>query len=61
MAYPGVEKAVLMVVRDAGAEERTLVVSGERIPLYEEGGLRHVTIHLEEDALSTELRGLLDE
>ena len=40
---------------------RTLVVSGERIPLYEEGGLRHVTIHLEEDALSTELRGLLDE
>jgi glycerophosphoryl diester phosphodiesterase len=27
VAYPGVEKAVLMVVRDAGAEERTLVVS----------------------------------
>jgi len=40
---------------------RTLVVSGERIPLYEEGGLRHVTIQLEEDALSTELRELLDE
>ncbi len=39
---------------------RTLVVSGERIPLYEEGGLRHVTIQVEEDVLSTELRGLLD-
>jgi alkylhydroperoxidase family enzyme len=40
---------------------RTLVVSGERIPLYEEGGLRRVTIQLEEDALSTELRELLEE
>jgi hypothetical protein len=39
---------------------RTLVVSGERIPLYEEGGLRHVTIQVEEDALSTELRELLN-
>jgi len=40
---------------------RTLVVSGERISLYEEGGVRHVTIEVEEDALSTELRELLDE
>ena len=40
---------------------RTLVVSGERIPLYEEGGLHHVTIQVEEDTLSTELRELLDE
>ena len=39
---------------------RTLVVSGESIPLYEEGGLRRVTIQVEEDVLSTELRGLLD-
>jgi hypothetical protein len=41
--------------------KRTLVVSGERIPLYEEGGLRRVTIQVEEDAFSTELRELLDE
>ncbi|MCA1740240.1 MAG: hypothetical protein LC740_15865, partial [Actinobacteria bacterium] len=29
--------------------QRTLVVSGERIPLYEEGRPRHVTIRVEED------------
>jgi hypothetical protein len=40
---------------------RTLVVSGEKIPLYEEGGMRRVTIQVEEDALSTELRELLEE
>ena len=38
---------------------RTLVVSGERRPLYEEGGSRHVTIGVEEDTLYTELRRLL--
>jgi hypothetical protein len=40
---------------------RTLVVSGKRTPLYEEGGLRRSTIQVEEDTLSTELRELLDE
>jgi hypothetical protein len=40
---------------------RTLIVSGERKPFYKEGGLRHVTIKVEEDAISTELRELLDE
>lgn len=38
---------------------RTLVVSGERFPLYEGGGSRHVTIRVEEDTFFTELRGLL--
>lgn len=38
---------------------RTLVVSGERFPLYEEGGSNHVTIRIEEDNLFTELRRLL--
>lgn len=38
---------------------RTLVVFGDRLPLYEEGGPRHVTIRVEEDGLFTELRGLL--
>jgi hypothetical protein len=41
--------------------KRTLVVSGERIPLYEVGGRRRVAVFVEEDTLSTELRGLLDE
>ena len=40
---------------------RTLVVSGERMPLYEDDRPRHVTIQVEEDTLSTELRELLDE
>ncbi len=47
-----------LIATDKG--RRTLVVSGERIPLYEEGGLRRVTIQVEKDALSTELRELLD-
>ena len=33
---------------------RTLVVSGERFPLYEEDGMRHVTIRVEEDTPVTE-------
>ncbi len=40
---------------------RTLVVSGERIPLYEDGGLRRVTVQVEEGTLSTEVRELLGE
>ena len=47
-----------LIATDKG--RRTLVVSGERIPLYEEGGLHRVTIQAEKDALSTELRELLD-
>ena len=39
---------------------RTLVVSGERIPLYATGGQRHIDILVEEDTLLTELRRLLD-
>lgn len=33
--------------------ERTLVVSGERFPLYEESVPHHVTLRVEEDALAT--------
>jgi hypothetical protein len=47
-----------LIATDKG--RRTLVVSGERIPLYEEGGMRRVKIQVEEDTLSMELRGLLD-
>lgn len=50
-------EALPLIATEKG--RRTLVVSGERIPLYEEGGSRHVIIQVEEDALSTELRGLL--
>lgn len=38
---------------------RTLVVSGEHIPLYEEGDARHVIVRIEEDDFYTELRRLL--
>ncbi len=48
-----------LIATDKG--RRTLVVSGERIPLYKEDGLRRVTIKVEEDTLSTELRELLDD
>jgi hypothetical protein len=34
--------------------ERTLVVSGERFPLYEEDGPRHITIRVEADTPLTE-------
>ncbi len=37
---------------------RTLVVSGERLPLYEAGGPRHVIIRVERDAFYSGLRGL---
>ena len=39
--------------------ERTLVVSGERLPLYEEDGPRHITIRVEEDTPVTEARRML--
>jgi hypothetical protein len=39
--------------------ERTLVVSGERFPLYEESPARHVTIRVEEDTPVTEARRML--
>ena len=39
--------------------ERTLVVSGERFPLYEESAPRHVTIRVEEDTPVTEARRML--
>ncbi len=39
--------------------ERTLVVSGERFPLYEEDCPRHVTIRVEEDTPLTEVRRML--
>ncbi len=34
---------------------RTLVVSGERVPLYAEGGPRHVTVRVEEDTILSKL------
>ncbi len=37
---------------------RTLIVSGERLPLYEAGGPRHVTIRVERDDFYFGLRGL---
>lgn len=39
--------------------ERILVVSGERFPLYEEDGPRHVTIRVEEDTPLTEAQQML--
>jgi hypothetical protein len=48
-----------LIVTEKG--RRTVVVSGERIPLYEEGGLHRVTIQVEEDTLPAEMRKLLDE
>jgi hypothetical protein len=36
---------------------RTVVVSGERVPLYGEGGPHHVTIRVEEDTFFTEVIG----
>ncbi|MCA1715882.1 MAG: hypothetical protein LC781_03155 [Actinobacteria bacterium] len=39
--------------------ERTLVVSDERFPLYEEGAPRHLTIRVEEDTPLTEVRRML--
>jgi hypothetical protein len=36
---------------------RTMVVSGERVPLYGVGGPRHVTIRVEEDTIFTEVIG----
>lgn len=51
-------EALPLVATEKGG--RTLVVSGERIPLYEEGGSRRVIIQVEEDTLYTELRELLD-
>jgi hypothetical protein len=36
---------------------RTMVVSGERVPLYGEGEPRHVTIRVEEDTFFTEVIG----
>ncbi len=39
--------------------ERTLVVSGERFPLYEESAPRHVTLRVEEDTPVTEARRIL--
>lgn len=39
--------------------ERTLVVSGERFPLYEENGPRHITIRVEADTPLTEARRML--
>ena len=38
---------------------KTLVVSGERFPLFEEGGAAHLTLQVEEDTPFTELRALL--
>ncbi len=38
--------------------QRTLIVSGERLPLYEAGGPRHVNIRVERDAFYSGLRGL---
>lgn len=38
---------------------RTLVVSGERFPLYAESGPVHMTIRIEEDTLLSELGGAL--
>jgi hypothetical protein len=35
---------------------RTLLVSGERFPLYGEGGARHIIVEVERDTLGTELR-----
>ena len=35
--------------------QRTVVVSGERVPLYGEGGPRHVIIRVEEDTFFTEV------
>jgi len=37
---------------------RTLVISGERLPLYKAGGPRHVIIWVERDAFYSGLRGL---
>ena len=37
--------------------QRTMVVSGERVPLYGEGGPRHVTIRVEEDTFFTKVFG----
>jgi hypothetical protein len=37
---------------------RTLVISGERLPLYKAGGPRHVIIRVERDAFYSGLRGL---
>ncbi|MDQ4064289.1 MAG: hypothetical protein M3122_10525 [Actinomycetota bacterium] len=37
--------------------ERTLVVSDERLPLYEADGPRHVNIRVEQDAFYSGLRG----
>jgi hypothetical protein len=39
---------------------RTLVVSDERIPLYEEDRMRRITIQVDEDTLSAKLRELLN-
>ena len=39
--------------------QRTIIVSGERFPLYEESAPRHVTIRVEEDAPLTEARRML--
>jgi hypothetical protein len=39
--------------------QRTLVVSGERFPLYEEDGPRHITIRVEADTPLTEARRML--
>jgi len=39
--------------------ERTLVVSGERFPLYEESASRHVTIRVEEETPLTEAQRML--
>jgi hypothetical protein len=39
--------------------QRTLIVSDERFPLYEESAPRHVTIRVEEDAPLTEARRML--
>ncbi len=39
--------------------ERTLVVSGERFPLYEEDGPRHVTLRVEGDTPLTEVQRML--
>ena len=38
---------------------RTLVVSDERFPLYDEGAPHHVTVRVEENTLETEMERLL--
>lgn len=53
--FQGFERLPLIGTRRG---ERTLVVSGERFPLYDENGPRHVIIRVEKDNLLTGLPGV---